>query len=59
MLVGDRGPAGGSYSVPNIDINYGIGSRIQLKYEAPLGIQESQGTRQSGCGRPRKLIARG
>src|SRR4029077_7516782 len=41
MLVGDRGPSEGSYSVPNIDINYGIGSRIQLKYEVPLSIQES------------------
>jgi hypothetical protein len=30
--------------VPNIDINYGIGSRIQLKYEAPLSIQESRGS---------------
>jgi len=27
--------------VPDIDINYGIGSRLQLKYEVPLGIQES------------------
>jgi hypothetical protein len=43
VLVGDRGPSRGSYSVPNIDINYGIGSRIQLKYEAPLSIQESPG----------------
>jgi hypothetical protein len=43
MLLGERGPSAGSYSVPNIDINYGIGSRIQLKYEVPLSIQESRG----------------
>jgi hypothetical protein len=42
ILVGERNPSGGSYQVPNIDINYGIGSRIQLKYEVPLSIQESR-----------------
>jgi hypothetical protein len=43
ILIGDRGPSGGSYSVPDIDINYGIGSRIQLTYETPLSLQESRG----------------
>jgi hypothetical protein len=42
ILVGERNPSGGSYETPNIDINYGIGSRIQLKYEVPLSIQESR-----------------
>jgi hypothetical protein len=42
-FIGERSPFGGSYSVPNIDINFGIGNRIQLKYEAPLSIQESRG----------------
>jgi len=42
-LVGERNPSEGSYEVPNIDINYGLGSRIQLKYEVPLSIQESRG----------------
>jgi hypothetical protein len=41
VLVGERNPVEGWYSVPNIDINYGVGSRIQLKYEVPLSIQES------------------
>src|SRR5579863_7295821 len=42
ILVGERNPSGGSYEAPNLDINYGMGSRIQLKYEVPLGIQESR-----------------
>jgi hypothetical protein len=41
-MVGERNPAGGSYEVPNIDINYGLGSRIQLKYEVPLAVQETR-----------------
>ncbi len=41
-MTGERNPSGGSYEVPDIDINYGIGSRIQLKYEVPLAIQESR-----------------
>lgn len=42
-FLGDRSPFGGSYETPNIDINYGLGSRIQLKYEVPLSIQETRG----------------
>jgi len=42
-FIGDRNPFGGSYQTPNIDINYGLGNRIQLKYEAPLSIQETRG----------------
>ena len=41
--LGDRNPFGGSYETPDIDINYGVGSRIQLKYELPLSIQETRG----------------
>jgi len=47
--MGDQHDAGGrprsfrSYVAPNIDINYGVGSRIQLKYEVPLAIQEVRG----------------
>jgi hypothetical protein len=40
---GDRSLSEGSYSVPNIDINYGLGDRIQLKYELPLAVQEVRG----------------
>jgi hypothetical protein len=42
-FIGQRSPFGGSYDTPNIDINYGVGSRIQLKYEVPLSIQETRG----------------
>jgi hypothetical protein len=41
--MGNRNPSEGSYATPNIDINYGLGNRIQLKYELPLNIQESRG----------------
>jgi len=42
-FVGERNPFGGSYETPNMDFNYGVGSRIQLKYEVPLSIEESRG----------------
>jgi hypothetical protein len=38
--VGDRNPSGGAYQVPDFDINYGLGDRIQLKYELPIAIEE-------------------
>jgi hypothetical protein len=34
--IGDHNPAHASYELPNIDMNYGWGDRIQLKYEIPL-----------------------
>jgi hypothetical protein len=39
-FIGDRNPAAGEYQVPDFDINYGLGDRIQLKYEIPIAIQE-------------------
>ncbi len=42
-FLGERSPFGGTYSTPDIDINYGLGNRIQLKYELPLGIEEMRG----------------
>lgn len=39
----ERNALGGSYETPNIDINYGLGNRIQLKYEVPWSIQETRG----------------
>lgn len=39
--IGDRNPAAGAYQVPDFDINYGLGDRIQLKYEIPIAIEES------------------
>jgi hypothetical protein len=38
--IGDRNPAAGAYQVPDFDINYGLGDRIQLKYELPIAIEE-------------------
>ena len=40
--VGDRNPAAGAYQVPDFDINYGLGDRIQLKYELPIAIEETR-----------------
>lgn len=42
-LVGERNAFEGSYATPNLDINYGVGNRIQLKYEVPLSIREMRG----------------
>jgi hypothetical protein len=44
VLVGDRNPSEGFYETPNLDFNYGLGGRIQLKYEVPLSIYESRGS---------------
>jgi hypothetical protein len=38
--VADRNPATGAYQVPDFEISYGLGDRIQLKYELPIAIQE-------------------
>jgi hypothetical protein len=39
----------GSYQVPQIDLNYGLGDRIQLTYEIPYVVQSTDGTsKQSG-----------
>ncbi|HEY0264775.1 MAG TPA: hypothetical protein VGC07_09650 [Granulicella sp.] len=40
--IGDRNPAAGEYQVPDFDINYGLGDRIQLKYEIPIAIEETR-----------------
>ena len=42
-LVGQRNPFAGEYEVPNIDLNYGLGHRIQLKFEMPLSVSETRG----------------
>ncbi len=42
-FIGDRNPLAGSYETPDLDINYGVGHRLQLKYELPLAIQEVRG----------------
>lgn len=40
--IADRNPAAGAYQVPDFDINYGLGDRIQLKYEIPIAIEETR-----------------
>src|ERR1700678_4402374 len=40
--IGDRNPAAGAYQVPDFDFNYGLGYRIQLKYEIPIAIEETR-----------------
>src|ERR1700727_2204166 len=38
--VGERSTGEGSYSIPDVDLNYGLGDRIQLKFELPIVIHE-------------------
>jgi len=40
--IGDRNAEAGAYQVPDFDINYGLGDRIQLKYEIPIAIEETR-----------------
>src|SRR5271170_4581966 len=40
--VGDRNQMAGAYQVPDFDFNYGLGDRIQLKYELPIAIEETR-----------------
>lgn len=40
--IGDRNPQSGSYAVPDVDVNYGLGDRLQLKYELPLVLTETR-----------------
>ncbi len=41
-FLGDRSPADGDYEVPDLDLNYGLGDRIQLKYELPAAVHEDR-----------------
>ena len=41
--LADRNPQEGSYSIPDFDFNYGLGDRIQLKYELPIAVHEERG----------------
>jgi hypothetical protein len=46
----NRTAGGDSYQLPLIDLNYGWGDRIQLKYEVPWVIDRYDGTSPSGLG---------
>ncbi len=41
-FTGDRNPGTGAYQLPDFDINYGLGDRIQLKYELPIALNETR-----------------
>ncbi len=41
-FIGDRNPGTGTYQVPDLDINYGLGDRLQLKYELPIALEETR-----------------
>ncbi len=45
--IGDRNPEEGSYELPDIDMNYGWGDHIQLKYELPVAMHESREDKES------------
>jgi hypothetical protein len=40
--IADHNPGNTSYQLPDIDINYGWGDRIQLTYEIPLAAATDQ-----------------
>ena len=42
-FLGERNPGEGAYQVPDIDINFGLGNSIQLKFELPLAVAETRG----------------
>jgi hypothetical protein len=49
--VGNHNPAHASYQLPDIDINYGWGDRIQLKYEVALvAATDANNTTRAGMG---------
>jgi hypothetical protein len=43
FATADRNPVLGLYETPDVDINYGIGHRIQLTFEIPLSMSEVRG----------------
>jgi hypothetical protein len=49
--IGDHNPAQAYYQLPDIDMNYGWGDRIQLKYELPLAAAtDENNTTRAGLG---------
>jgi hypothetical protein len=50
-FIADHNPAHASYQVPDFDINYGWGDRIQLKYELPIAAAtDEHNTTRAGLG---------
>ena len=51
--MGERSAGEGEYSLPDVDLNYGFGDRIQLKFELPIALHEvRQLPSYSGRGEP-------
>ena len=49
--VGNHNPGASSYQTPDIDLNYGWGDRIQLKYEIPMAVAtDPNNTTRAGLG---------
>jgi hypothetical protein len=49
--LGEHNPARASYQLPDVDMNYGWGDRIQLKYELPLAAAtDANNTTRAGLG---------
>jgi hypothetical protein len=42
--AGNRNLSDGDYDLPSLDLAYGLGSRMQLKYELPLVVAETRPT---------------
>ena len=40
--IANHNPANASYQVPDFDFNYGVGDRLQLKYEVPIAAATDQ-----------------
>ena len=41
-FTGDRNPSGGVYQAPVMDLNYGLGSRAQIRYILPFSVVETR-----------------
>ena len=41
-FTGDRNPSGGVYQAPVMDLNYGLGSRAQIRYILPFTVVETR-----------------
>jgi hypothetical protein len=49
--IANHNPANASYQVPDFDFNYGVGDRLQLKYEVPIAAAtDSNNTTRAGLG---------
>ena len=49
--IANHNPGNASYQTPDIDMNYGWGDRIQLKYELPMAVAtDSNNTTRAGLG---------